>query len=157
MPLETVQLGKRKCLYEKSNKPDNWTDEYFLVELRKNQNVIKHKYLDLVLQTALITQHVCLLSFFCSVFHLTYTKKLSSYSLLVGDACILLAVVVGARICRIATWPFLGKVVVFALILAGLSPILKTLTEDTSSDTIWALSSILFLINCTFQSYGQPE
>jgi phosphatidylinositol glycan class C protein len=46
-----------------------------------------------------------------------------------------------------------GAVLFFAM-LAGLSPILRTLTKDTSSDTIWALTVILFLANMLFHDYG---
>jgi phosphatidylinositol glycan class C protein len=38
--------------------------------------------------------------------------------------------------------------------LLGLSPILKSLTKSTSSDSIWALSSWLMIINVFFFDYG---
>lgn len=38
--------------------------------------------------------------------------------------------------------------------LLGLSPILKSLTRSTSSDSIWALSSWLMIINVFFFDYG---
>lgn len=38
--------------------------------------------------------------------------------------------------------------------LLGLSPILKSLTKSTSSDSIWAMSSWLMLINIFFFDYG---
>ena len=38
--------------------------------------------------------------------------------------------------------------------LLGLSPILKSLTKSTTSDSIWALSSWLMLINIFFFDYG---
>jgi len=44
--------------------------------------------------------------------------------------------------------------VLFFLTLLGLTPILKTLTEETSKDTIWALTVILFLANLAFHDYG---
>lgn len=39
------------------------------------------------------------------------------------------------------------------LILLVLTPMLRTLTKDTSCDTIWALSSMLFLVNLLFHDY----
>ncbi|KAJ1976175.1 glycosylphosphatidylinositol anchor biosynthesis, partial [Dimargaris verticillata] len=42
---------------------------------------------------------------------------------------------------------------VFFLTLLGLSPILRTLTQDISSDSIWAMSVCLFLINILFHDY----
>ncbi|KAG0646710.1 Phosphatidylinositol N-acetylglucosaminyltransferase GPI2 subunit [Hyphodiscus hymeniophilus] len=40
--------------------------------------------------------------------------------------------------------------------LLGLSPILKSLTLSTSSDSIWAMSFMLFAINIFFFDYGSP-
>ncbi|KAG9234083.1 phosphatidylinositol N-acetylglucosaminyltransferase-domain-containing protein [Amylocarpus encephaloides] len=41
--------------------------------------------------------------------------------------------------------------------LLGLSPILKSLTRSTSSDSIWAMSFLLFTINIFFFDYKTPE
>ncbi|PQE06255.1 phosphatidylinositol N-acetylglucosaminyltransferase protein [Rutstroemia sp. NJR-2017a BBW] len=40
--------------------------------------------------------------------------------------------------------------------LLGLSPILKSLTRSTSSDSIWAMSFLLFTINIFFFDYAAP-
>lgn len=40
--------------------------------------------------------------------------------------------------------------------LLGLSPILKSLTRSTSSDSIWAMSFLLFTINIFFFDYSSP-
>jgi phosphatidylinositol glycan class C protein len=40
--------------------------------------------------------------------------------------------------------------------LLGLSPILKSLTRSTSSDSIWTMSLLLFAINIFFFDYGSP-
>ncbi|PQE19752.1 phosphatidylinositol N-acetylglucosaminyltransferase protein [Rutstroemia sp. NJR-2017a WRK4] len=41
--------------------------------------------------------------------------------------------------------------------LLGLSPILKSLTRSTSSDSIWAMSFLLFTINIFFFDYAAPS
>ncbi|KAF7926699.1 uncharacterized protein EAE97_010208 [Botrytis byssoidea] len=41
--------------------------------------------------------------------------------------------------------------------LLGLSPILKSLTRSTSSDSIWAMSFLLFTINIFFFDYATPS
>ncbi|KAM3086995.1 glycosylphosphatidylinositol anchor biosynthesis [Clarireedia jacksonii] len=41
--------------------------------------------------------------------------------------------------------------------LLGLSPILKSLTLSTSSDSIWAMSFLLFTINIVFFDYAAPS
>ena len=40
------------------------------------------------------------------------------------------------------------------VVLLGLSPVLKTLTEDTSSDTIWLFTTVLFGMNAMFHDYS---
>ena len=44
-------------------------------------------------------------------------------------------------------------VLIFAILL-GFSPILKTLTEETSSDTIYALTVIFFIGNLFLHDYS---
>jgi len=39
------------------------------------------------------------------------------------------------------------------LALMSLSPVLRTLTAATSSDSIWALAAILFIINALLADY----
>lgn len=41
--------------------------------------------------------------------------------------------------------------------LLAISPILKTLTEDISSDTIWALATCCFAINICFNDYQMSQ
>lgn len=43
------------------------------------------------------------------------------------------------------------------LALVALSPVLKTLTEATSSDTIWAISASLFFLHTILADYTTPS
>jgi phosphatidylinositol glycan class C protein len=52
---------------------------------------------------------------------------------------------------RIATVK--SAVLIYCAVL-GLSPILKSLTKSTTSDSIWAMSSWLMVINVFFFDYG---
>jgi len=49
-----------------------------------------------------------------------------------------------------------SSILVF-LALMAVTPILKTLTGATSSDSIWALSAILFILNMLLADYGDLE
>jgi len=46
-----------------------------------------------------------------------------------------------------------SAILIYCAVL-GLSPILKSLTKSTSSDSIWAISAWLFVINVSFFDYG---
>jgi phosphatidylinositol N-acetylglucosaminyltransferase subunit C len=48
-----------------------------------------------------------------------------------------------------------SSILVF-LALIAVTPVLKTLTEATSSDSIWALAAILFGLNVLLADYGGP-
>ena len=39
------------------------------------------------------------------------------------------------------------------LVLMSLSPVLRTLTAATSSDSIWALAALLFILNALLADY----
>jgi len=43
------------------------------------------------------------------------------------------------------------------LALMALSPVLRTLTAATSSDSIWALAAILFIINALLADYTATD
>jgi phosphatidylinositol glycan class C protein len=52
---------------------------------------------------------------------------------------------------------FLKSSVLIFLALMSLSPVLRTLTAATSSDSIWALSACLFLLNTLLADYGSSS
>lgn len=45
--------------------------------------------------------------------------------------------------------------IIFLLTLLGLSPILKTLTEDISTDTVWSMALWCLVANIVFFDYAQ--
>ena len=49
--------------------------------------------------------------------------------------------------------PF-SSVFLFVTVLLGLTPILKNLTKDISSDSIWFMTTLMFLANLLFHDYG---
>lgn len=57
---------------------------------------------------------------------------------------------------RSSTRQLVISALLFKLILLGLSPILKTLTESISTDTIWALTILAFILNTLTYDYT-PE
>jgi len=51
-------------------------------------------------------------------------------------------------------WGDLRTIGTFLLFGLGLSPILMTLTESISTDTIYAMTSFMLLANLLFHDYG---
>lgn len=141
--------------------------------LRKNPNFRPHTYWPLVLVSCAITQHIATIFIFLAVF-----VRLKERSL---DPRILVWISVWCFIVGFISWELMGRsgsdpetrhtnraktlkssILIF-LALMSLSPVLKTLTAATSSDSIWALSASLLVLNALLADYsavkpsGQPK
>lgn len=128
----------------------------------------QYTYSQLLVEVGVITQHLAGLVLFCAVFSLLYVQAIDHRALLTINLLLGGCLVAFSCAWRVSfdcadaargSHPSLviKNILVFAMILAGLSPILKTLTEDTSSDTIWALTSGLFFVNCVFHRYHEQK
>ncbi|PVV03098.1 hypothetical protein BB560_002428 [Smittium megazygosporum] len=164
-PLMNIPPPKKpwqKKLYIVQDYPDDYVDETFLIELQKNANVKIYDYWDVVVETLVVTQHFSSILIFISLFIYIYNGHLTETSLLwVGLVGLLLGSLLWDNIIKSSNIPgplvftkkMLASVVNFGLILYFLSPVLRTLTEDTSSDTIWALTVLFFILNLGFHDY----
>ncbi|KAJ2259228.1 glycosylphosphatidylinositol anchor biosynthesis [Coemansia sp. RSA 455] len=153
----------RKLLYIKQEYPDDYVDDTFLMELQKNANVRMYDYSTVVIQTTVITQHLSSIMIFISVFINLYRGSLTGKTLV---WCSSISTVLGFVFWdilnmylrtpeqRIVRLNLIKGAMLFALLLFGLSPILRTLTEDTSRDTIWAMTVIFFGVNLAFHDYS---
>ncbi|RUS22824.1 phosphatidylinositol N-acetylglucosaminyltransferase-domain-containing protein [Endogone sp. FLAS-F59071] len=152
----------RKLMYVKQDYPDNYVDSTFLDELQKNVNVRTYDYWTVVYESGVISQHISTIAIFIAVFIYLYTGVLPARSLIWIGSVLTSAAYIFWDWSIIQTEPsyrykrkkIAKGALLFYLTLLGLSPILKTLTKDTSSDTIWALTVCLFLANMLFHDYG---
>ncbi|KAG1757552.1 phosphatidylinositol N-acetylglucosaminyltransferase subunit C [Suillus lakei] len=158
--------GWNKVLWERQPFPDNYIHPHsFLSSLRRNPNFKPYTYWPLVLLCCAITQHLATIFTFLAVFVRLKERWL--------DARVLLWVSIvsffgGYALCEILSCsnPVRGastrsntiksSLLVF-LALMGLSPVLRTLTAATSSDSIWALSACLFLLNALLADYSSMK
>ncbi|CDS13237.1 hypothetical protein LRAMOSA05415 [Lichtheimia ramosa] len=156
----------RKLLWVKQNYPDNYVDSTFLDELQKNGksfNVRTYDYWKMVYESGVITQHISSVVIFIAVFiylqmgtlvanHLIWTGSfMTGIGYIVWDL-VMIQHNRGFERKRVAK-----SAVFFFATLLGLSPILKTLTSQTSDDTIWALTVCCFLANVLFHDYGSQS
>jgi len=153
----------KKVLWERQPFPDNYIHPHsFLSSLRRNPNFKPYTYWPLVLLCCSITQHLATIFTFLAVFVRLKERWL--------DARVLLWVSIvsffgGYALCEILSYsntiygvPSRSKTIKSSLLvflaLMGLSPVLRTLTAATSSDSIWALSACLFLLNALLADYS---
>ena len=145
----------RKVLWQSQPYADNHVDPSFMEHLVKNANVKKLHYWELVQNTAAVTQQVSATAIFFIVFMHVHCDApgIRTNFLLVIDIVLLLF----GYTLRCSTqlrWPEAAEVAsslkscaLFAAILHLISPVLRTLTESFSDDTIWALSLVLTAVH----------
>ncbi|CAO3568826.1 unnamed protein product [Mortierella alpina] len=151
----------QSLLSDRSDYPDNHVDSTFLEELKKNANIQHYEYWPVVAESIVITQQISSIVIFVAVFHGLHQKQLSPYLLIgSGTAAAALAYIFLERASSILAPGsnfqrrkiFKGAIFVF-LTLLGLTPMLRDLTLVRNDDTVWALSTVLFLANLAFHDY----
>ncbi|KAI9230566.1 MAG: phosphatidylinositol N-acetylglucosaminyltransferase-domain-containing protein [Piptocephalis tieghemiana] len=152
----------RKVLYVRQPYPDNYVHTSFLEQLQRNANVRPYQYWYLVKESCVVLQHLSSIIVFISLFYLMYEESWSPRALVgFGAASTLIGYAFWDTSCRrmdpahrySRRNTIKAGILLFGLLL-GLTPILTTLTRDTSSDTIWSLSTLLFLLNALAHDYG---
>ncbi|XP_063282241.1 phosphatidylinositol N-acetylglucosaminyltransferase subunit C [Pelobates fuscus] len=153
----------KKVLYERQPFPDNYVDESFLEELRKNIYVRRYSYWAVVFESAVVIQQLCSVCVFCVIWWYMDQGLLSPQNLCeIGLGFTLLGYMVfdlvdhgvGRKDSGRTRWDDLKSALVFVAFTYGFSPILKTLTESISTDTIYAMSVLMLLGHLVFFDYG---
>ncbi len=127
--------------------PDNYVNEDFLQGLMRNQNVQPYDYWICVQECSIIVQQLSLVILFLSTFQNLSNSSMSASLLISINTILLLGFV------RVL-WKHLFSICIFVFLLLGLSPVLQTLTQAYSSDTIWALIVFLLLLHLFTQDYS---
>jgi len=150
----------KKNLYENTNYPDNYTDKTFLEELKKNVHITEISTLTAVLGAGLVTQEMCIVVFFVTVYVYLYNGWIEPETVFVQSS---LVAAVGYLTYRILLTnknyydvmvKDLRTVMIFVVFGYVLSPILKTLTDTISTDTIYAMTTFMMIIHLIFFDYG---
>ncbi|XP_062222730.1 phosphatidylinositol N-acetylglucosaminyltransferase subunit C-like [Phragmites australis] len=146
-----VAYGGRQPSYD-----DSYTDESFLV---MNANVVKRDLLKVMLDSASISQYICIVALVVSTWTHTLNLVIDETTLLKLDVGLVL---VGFSALLLTTCPFslklLSKYVLnISFFISGLyvlAPIYHTLTRSISSDSIWALAVSLLLVHLFLHDYS---
>eukprot|EP01103_Thecamoeba_quadrilineata_P020522 TRINITY_DN885_c0_g1_i4.p1 TRINITY_DN885_c0_g1~~TRINITY_DN885_c0_g1_i4.p1 ORF type:complete len:228 (+),score=29.83 TRINITY_DN885_c0_g1_i4:45-728(+) len=151
----------RKILYEKQPFEDNYVDkETFLIGLKMNANLRTYDFWTLVQESSSVSQQISIVAIFVLVFFYTWESYIPVELLITLDT--LLTAVFGYVIHffedeEFGDNIFFSSLKTFALLfgtLLGLSPVLHTLTNSISNDTICALTVILIILHLLFHDYG---
>ncbi|KAK9327824.1 phosphatidylinositol N-acetylglucosaminyltransferase subunit C [Lipomyces starkeyi] len=148
----------RKLLWVHQPYPDNYVDASFLSQLKRNLHVQQYSFWALSSDSTVIISHVYSVAIFVCVFVAIYKDKYNpAWFASIGSICTLVGYF---------AWDGLGEenttsrtataksAILIVSTLLGLSPVLKSLTQSTSSDSIWAISFWLFVLNIFFHDYS---
>lgn len=151
----------QKNLYENRGLPDNYTDQSFLEELRKNikpSNVTTFQAISL---GASVSVELSIVVLFVIVFMWLNNQWTTPKTIFISSSFF---TVIGYFLHTFQVSNLrdkLSKDLRTALIFFAfgyiLSPTLKTLTEEISTDTIYAMTIFMFLVHLIFGKYGSPQ
>ncbi|XP_030853646.1 phosphatidylinositol N-acetylglucosaminyltransferase subunit C [Strongylocentrotus purpuratus] len=155
-----------KILYREQGVPDNYVDDSFLDELKKNLHTRTYEYWNVVYETGVVTQQLSSVCMFVVAYIFMFTGRLSPSSLLCVSGWLTLC---GYPVFRWlersddkvkvqrSALDDLRSSCIFLTFSFGMSPILKTLTDSISTDTIYAMTVFMLLGNLIFYDYGTTK
>uniref|UniRef100_A0A1A8RZD8 Phosphatidylinositol glycan, class C n=1 Tax=Nothobranchius rachovii TaxID=451742 RepID=A0A1A8RZD8_9TELE len=156
----------RKVLWERQPFPDNYVDQRFLEELRRNEGIRQYRYWAVVKEASLVGQQLSCVAIFITFWLYMEQGLLAPETLLwTSLVCGLLgyglyqAFTSQTDSCS-ETRTHLADLQSAALFLSftfGFSPVLKTLTESVSTDTVYAMSAVMLLAHLVSFPYGEPS
>lgn len=144
----------RKNLYENDGYPDNYTDKSFLDELRKNVNVRLVSYKEAFIGASLVTQEFCLVVFFVISFTCLHNGWIEPEVIFCQSGIVSLLCYIFYIYNELGIMRHVRTILVFLVFGYILSPVLKTLTESISTDTIYTTTVFMMLIHLIFFDYG---
>lgn len=152
---QQVRKEWKKILYENQGFPDNYTDTTFLYELKKNVNLRRLKFKDAVSGAGLLSREISVVVVVGEVFVALHYSLMDPVVLLL---CFTLFTLFGyviyiTRYQRRSITHDLLLVITYVVFVTLMSPILKTLTETISTDTIYLTSVCMMLAHLMFYDY----
>ncbi|KAL2937623.1 Phosphatidylinositol N-acetylglucosaminyltransferase subunit C [Bienertia sinuspersici] len=137
---------------------DNHTDDSFLKDMVTNANVVKRDLYKVILDSVCITQYLCTVILVVLVWTYTLASAVSFESLLFLDITLLvsgfvLLLITASMISLKLLVQYILNILYFTIGLYALSPIYHTLTRSISSDSIWALTTMLILLHLFMHDY----
>ncbi|BFZ06030.1 hypothetical protein BsWGS_09069 [Bradybaena similaris] len=156
----------RKILYEKQDYADNYVDASFLNELRKNLFVRAYDYQTLIVESTCITQQLTSIALFITMFFCMEDHSVSPQAFWVLASLLticgytsnmMMLKYQGSKITKELFFGHLKTCLLFQGFSAALSPLLVSLTETISTDTIYAMTTIMLLANLLFYHYQSSE
>uniref|UniRef100_A0A914VA35 Phosphatidylinositol N-acetylglucosaminyltransferase subunit C n=1 Tax=Plectus sambesii TaxID=2011161 RepID=A0A914VA35_9BILA len=150
----------KKILYEQQGYADNFNGPQFLQEMKKNVTAETYELWQAIGGSCVLMLQIDVVVLFAVIFAFVDTDVIGWQWLLA--ICFTLAVL-GYVVLLYLSSPAnrldlikdnLKTLIVFFAFGYGLSPVFRTLTETISTDTIYAMSTCMFLLSIAFHDYS---
>lgn len=148
----------KKNLYENQEYEDNYTDASFLKDLKKNYNLQEYKLIDCIKGITIVNQEISVVTLFIIIFYYLYENIVQPQKLLFASFALtstgyLIYIVSDSNRLKNVIEDF--KTVVVVLLFGYLfSPLLHTLTDSISTDTIFSTTFIILFFHLLLHNYG---
>ncbi|XP_045463459.1 phosphatidylinositol N-acetylglucosaminyltransferase subunit C [Harmonia axyridis] len=149
-----------KVLYKHQSYPDNYTDNTFLRDLKKNIDFKEVTYFEAFISANLLLQEICTVIGFVLVYIYLYNEWLPPNLIFNTFNCLTLVGFLLHKFHYINTAFFdmishdLRTLLIYIVFGHLFSPVLYTLTDTISTDTIYTMTSFMLLIHLIFFDYG---
>jgi len=145
----------KKILYETQDFPDNYTDTTFLYELKKNVNLRRLKFKDAFSGAGLLSREISVVVVVGEVFVALHDCLMDPLALLLWFSFFTLVgyVIYITKYQRRSVSQDFILVATYVIFVTLMSPILKTLTETISTDTIYLTTVLMMLTHLMFYDY----
>lgn len=149
----------KKNLYDNVEYPDNYTDETFLIELKKNIEIKPLTLWQCIKGTTVVIEEICVVILFVLIFVYLHNQWFDPKIVFVNTSCLTLLGFVYYRLCF---WKKLHTTVreeiktllIFLVFGYIFSPVLHTLTDTISTDTIYTMTFLMMCTHLIFFDYG---
>jgi len=149
----------KKCLYENSGFPDNFTpEESFLAAMHKNKNVRLYTKTECLQGGAVVGREVSIVTTFWSLYLYLSRRDIESEQLILSLSIVLcIGYLQYLRKVSLASILSGAKTVILFLVVGyAVSPVLYKLTDSISTDTIHLMSAGGLILHLFTVDYGIP-
>lgn len=159
MKMSTTK-GYKKILYEKGDYPDNYTDDNtFLCELRKNIEFREVTILEAIRGASYLTNQICTVMAFIIIYIHLHNQSLDPQFLFYFSSVLTICGYIAYKMfysteIKKTLGNDLRTTLIFIVFGNLFSPVLHTLTDTISTDTIYTMSFLMILIHLIFFDYG---
>ncbi|MFH4975183.1 hypothetical protein AB6A40_001892 [Gnathostoma spinigerum] len=149
----------RKILYEKQPFPDNYSGgSEFLKELRKNVSVVHYSFFEAVCGASRVMLHANAIVLYAIIFEALQRFLIDSFMIFAAFTVAFLAIYIKCALTfGLSADVFLDHFFTLVVLISfgyALTPLIRTLTDTISTDTIYAMSASLFLSSFIFHDYA---